>query len=321
MKKIQDCWKEIRNAGLANDTGILFMEAGIPLNVYAIVEGSSEGIAVVVKPKIPSRIEQFESYGMRFETCEIFGLNGVKILHNSQHRDEFLIFMADLLDSEHYSVSSDPIFCLSKFVEIVLRWKNFFKVIGDKSYFDIKGMFGEMHILSQLLNLGMNQTELLESWQIDHKSRVDFIFSRKQIEIEVKSIEAVTDKNVPISSIEQLTNVGRQQFLAVNKIRTGTGISINELYVSVRERLNEQLRTKLDNLLVEFKLPPKILKNFDSSKFSVVDTIIYNVDNSFPRFTRPTVPEGIVSAKYEIALSSIPLSNHSSMEKIMEHLK
>lgn len=320
MKSIQDCWIEIKNSELRNNSGIMLLDSRIPFNIYAVVEGSSEGIALTIKPKIP-KIEYFESYGMKLESCELFNTNGVKLLHNSLHREEFLIFLSDLLSPSHYESSSDPVFCLSIFLDILNRWKKFFKIIDDKSYFDLKGFFGEMIFLKKLLDTNLSQIEVLEAWQIDNKSRVDFIFNRFNTEMEIKTIETGLEKNICISSIDQLSDVGRKQFLVVNKLISGGEMSIGDLYRVINEKLNESLRIKFNNLLTEFKIPPKILDRYNAEKFSISETSIYSVDNLFPRITRSNVHAGIVSAKYEVALLSIPISNYSTFESIMGNLK
>ena len=315
-------WNEV--AQTLPMSGIKQVEANLPFTTYVAIIDNCRGVVVATDKQVVLRVQAFESYGLIFKRFEQGSKKGLMLLQRAPHREEFMLFLEDLLDPKHYSIDLDVSMAIAQFSAIVLKWKRCFMQIGDATYFDLKGLFGEMTFVNNLLSSGVDADRILTAWRIDRERyRVDFEFMDKCVEVEVKAIEQGTDREIKISSIEQLTNSpGIQLFLAVFAIESGVGITINELFNSINARLATKVtQDNLAELFFGYGLPPRLMKNYDDQKFRVSSVQFYNVAGTFPRMHRNIIPPAISSATYEITVNQIPHETITKFENLLREVQ
>lgn len=190
----------------------------------------------------------------------------------------------------------------------IKRWKAF--LAGRKARTltaeEVRGLFGELTFIRQLIREGFTEKKALESWQGSEGSHQDFIWGNKSVEI--KCLSGRERSTVRISSEDQLEAVNDNLFLRVFRLADMSGSekarSLNDLAREVEGVFSDS--EALENFSNKMAKAGYVeLHEYDNPKFIVAEEKSYRVTNEFPRLIRSEIPEGVVRVGYEIELESI----------------
>ncbi|KQP24744.1 hypothetical protein ASF27_11770 [Methylobacterium sp. Leaf102] len=165
------------------------------------------------------------------------------------------------------------------------------------------GLFGELTILGDIIELGADPRLIVEAWQGPLGGNQDFIPGTGALE--VKSTLATSGFPASIASLEQLDDSIRQPlFLAAVRLSLDpTGVTLPERADSIKSRLAEQggVQDLFDIRLLQAGLLPKAVQRY-TRRFLRRSTVVLAVSDIFPRLTRRSVHPAIGKARYEIEL-------------------
>lgn len=165
------------------------------------------------------------------------------------------------------------------------------------------GLVGELTLLRAIIDAGAPVAPTIESWVGPLDGLQDFEIGTGAFE--VKTTLSAAGFPAKIGALEQLDNSARQPlFLAGIRLRqTETGLSLPE-------RVAEMLDVAAGEAEAMRLLSERLLAAgyFDAHadlyvrRFTLVDTLVIEVKEGFPRLTPGSVPLGITKATYEIDL-------------------
>lgn len=190
----------------------------------------------------------------------------------------------------------------------VRRWKAFMSGrAGDLlSPEEIRGLFGELTFLLELIERQFPRVEAVEAWMGPDRSHQDFIFGNTAVEI--KSLSGEERSAVRISSEDQLESLQDELFLRLYRLSSmpdsDQARSLNDLVQIAQDRLdNADALDEFDRKLAAYGYAP--FPDYDEPRFIVSDVTTYAVTDGFPRLARSGLPAGIANVKYMIRLEAI----------------
>lgn len=203
------------------------------------------------------------------------------------------------------NVSGDIL--LHSFIDRVSAWQDFMR--RDHQNLSIEsqtGLYGELSFLKDLLELGL-KSEAIKTWDGPLNGLQDFHIGFGAIE--VKSTVSMDGFIAKISSLDQLSdNTYKPLYLVGKKLSiSANGVSLPMLIEEIRSFIkNDQ------TLLSEFeaRLVRSGYLDVHSAVYDrllvVEESLMYEVNEDFPRLTPQLVNPLVKSAKYEIDISSLP---------------
>lgn len=218
--------------------------------------------------------------------------------------NQFVTFCNDVCkQTEHLQKNSSKGYeavCNAYFV-----WQKMFKgqndILGES---EIKGLIGELLYLKDIIIPKYGQTRSIEAWSGTEKTRKDFSIDNTWYEI--KTID-VGKPTVKITSIEQLDSSldGTLAVFQVEKMAPGfNGVNLNSLIESIIT-LFTSLQDKDDFISKLNKAGYFSNSDYDDYVYDIKSLTEYNVNNSFPRLRKDSIPVAVSSASYELLLSEI----------------
>jgi hypothetical protein len=194
---------------------------------------------------------------------------------------------------------------------ILARWRYFWgrlpKNVLNKE--EIIGLFAELWFLRYWLLPYSETVSALRSWNGPHGARHDFEMPR--VSVEVKGTVSVRGRRHWINGIDQLSPpMSGQLFLFSLKIREEGGaiITLPELVKSITQYISEEPDAMeiFENSLSLTGYSPVHEDEYGKMHFRVVDQLLFEVRDTFPRLTADTlhggIPHGIETIEYEINL-------------------
>ena len=180
----------------------------------------------------------------------------------------------------------------------------------------VRGLFGELWVLRQLLNYTGDASETVSAWCGPDKVHQDFIF--RDTAIETKTLSGRERNSVRISSEDQLETLSDRLYLSVLRLVTTSepsshAFSLNELVHIVENELAvamalDEFYRKISSIGY-FELP-----DYDEPFFIVANQQFYHVKEDFPRLARSELPDGITRVSYNIRLETIESYKCSEQE-------
>jgi len=197
---------------------------------------------------------------------------------------------------------------LSVATEQLKRWKAFMagKKRGILSPEEVRGLFGELIFLRQIVDVTDNERDAVKSWEGPESAQQDFIYS--DLAIEIKTLSGRERNAVRISSEDQLDSLKDSLFLKVFRLTemptSDRALSLNDL---VRKISSEFTDREVDEEFCDklAKAGYVELHEYDSPKFIVSEERLYAVTEGFPRLIRSELPEGVANVRYSIALEQL----------------
>ncbi|GAA4241664.1 PD-(D/E)XK motif protein [Winogradskyella damuponensis] len=237
----------------------------------------------------------------------------------------------ELIDEYYYTLFNDLIISLffkikdlenhleykAIFISTINKWSAFLANSRNNKLSEdvIKGMFGELSVLNELLinTTPQKVNSILKSWQGPYDVNTDFVFDNKNIEVKTKSID---NSKVKISSEHQLDNEpGKSMELLVVSVESNYNSkeTIESLTSTVKDsilKLNGDLSI-LFEALAQKSLFPSNLKEYNNYKFTLKQHITYDCNlvldknKVFPRLIKSKLPIHISKVKYSVNLQDL----------------
>ncbi|KEP89847.1 MULTISPECIES: PD-(D/E)XK motif protein [Aeromonas] len=230
------------------------------------------------------------------------------ILTLARHIDSDLFFgLCETLISS-LKIVTDPAVALSVTLAHLKRWKVF--LAGNNARLlspeEVRGLFGELHVLRTLYNETLPQTVAVDAWCGPNDSHQDFMFGNRAIE--VKSLSCRERNSVCISSEDQLESLSDELFLLIQRIidmpSSEHALSLNDIVTLIKGELvePEALELFMDKLANVGFVP---LAQYDTPCFVVSGVQGYRITADFPRLIRSKLPQGVTKVTYDLMLESI----------------
>lgn len=203
---------------------------------------------------------------------------------------------------------SDSATALAVALAHLRRWKAFLAGRNARllSPEEIRGLFGELHVLRLLYQDTLAQAAAVDAWCGPEDSHQDFIFGNRAVE--VKSLSGRERSTVRISSEDQLESLVDELFLLTQRLRdipdAQHALSLNGIVALIEHELTdaEAIEQFADKLAGVGYTP---LAEYDAPSFVVGALQVYRVTDKFPRLIRSALPSGITKVSYDIMLEAI----------------
>lgn len=226
-------------------------------------------------------------------------------LENIRNQDVFLKLCQDLIDQVKNSQQNQSTF--HQICKRLLKWQSLLSGKSQNllSKNEIQGLYAELYFLAEALTHDSSrESTIVEGWKGPEKTQHDFILN--DIAIEIKSIAGDQRHKVRISSEDQLDTHLSKLYLRIYLLSEAPngGESLN----SIVKRITNLLSSRENKNLFEVKLEKARyidISDYDVPTFLVKECRTYQVIDGFPRITRTTIPQGIVSVTYDLILASI----------------
>ena len=228
-----------------------------------------------------------------------------ELLRNEQ-QGVFAIFCCDIIEHSRLSTNEKEALQL-----IIKRYKQWNKLLesqrsGLMSEQSRKGLVGELLFLEGRLLLTSSLLSVVQGWAGADNADQDFVYSDGWFEVKSLNPSATS---VIISSLEQLDCVD-DGTLVIQRIEKtsperANAFSLNDVVYRIFDLLTSESEA-LDLFRAKLTAYGYIdLQEYAEQKYIHNETVLYRVDNLFPRLTAKNVPTQITTAHYELSLSSL----------------
>jgi hypothetical protein len=289
------------------DGGFLQIDAQHPLEWHIGYQSISQRTLLLVCDSQIEAVDSSKSMVVtrrRRETDNRWTLS-FELVRNEQ-QGVFAILCCDVIEHSRSATNENDALKL-----VLSRYKQWSKLLesqnsGLMSEQSRKGLLGELLFLEKRIAISDNSLSVIQGWAGADGADLDLVYPDGWHEVKSVSVSATS---IVISSLEQLdcTDVGELVVQRIDKTtpsKTGA-FSLNE----VVHRISMTLLSDVDALdLFRAKLSTYgyiDLQEYSEQKYYHTETVIYRVDESFPRLTTQSVPSQIVSAHYELSLPSL----------------
>jgi len=226
--------------------------------------------------------------------------------------DMFCLMAEDIISflSSHYNNAEEDV--LQTFLGRIRAWQTFMDhgSLGVLSSEAEIGLFGELVVLREFLKTTLPKIDVVTAWEGPIDGLQDFLVGTGAVE--VKTTVSPASFPAKIGSLEQLDNSLTQPlYLAGIRLEiNASGHTLPEFSRSLREYLSADpsALALYDSRLMRAGLF-EIHTDSYIRKFQHMNTLVFSVDENFPRLTSGNVRPEIRRANYEIDLSLVKYSN------------
>lgn len=181
----------------------------------------------------------------------------------------------------------------------VSHWERFMERAADGlSDTDQIGLYGELRMISRLLECGASPSQVLSSWKGPLAGNHDFEIEGRALE--VKSTVANADTKVVISNERQLDSFGLSVlFLAVVSLdrRQGAGQTLPELIDDLRNRLDGANSITFEDRLLAAGFHHSKVAMYSAFGYQVRRSRFFMVGEGFPRI----IPADLKPAVHDVS--------------------
>lgn len=220
--------------------------------------------------------------------------------------DLFSRMAADLIDVLGRLDGAPEPLLVKTLMQRIRSWQDFMSrsSIDKLSNEEEVGLIGELRLLVELLQAGVEPSAAINSWQGPLDGIHDFISSTSAIE--VKATLASGGFRVRISSLEQLDSLVFENvhLFAVRLILDEKGATLPEYISTVYELIGPSDVPGLESriLATGYRFGTEELY---TRRFSVEERLMFSVGPEFPRLSRANVPRQVVEAKYVLDIDQL----------------
>ncbi len=282
-------------------------ETGIRLGVMS--PGDIRELLIQLSPKDRADFVPPQWAGMRFEIIMMDapdkGTRHIRLyLDKPEHKNVFTTVCADIVDTLLRIVK--PEHRTMKLIACLEKWSRFFHKYGVEglSKEGQRGLFGELYWLQQLLTAGMDESQVIDSWQGCRRSYHDFEFAGRLVE--VKTTISKEPRRIRINNERQLDDRGfKDMFLYVLTLHPALsgGLSLLELINSVRSSISGNIAAKE---LFEQSLRDAgyldVHEPLYDTRYMVKTEEAFQVREGFPRII--DLPSGTGDISYSLTISA-----------------
>jgi hypothetical protein len=170
-----------------------------------------------------------------------------------------------------------------------------------------RGLWGELHCLSEELMPRLGPTETVDGWKGPARAHQDFQFQRGAIE--VKTTKAKQPQSVRITSERQLDDkTWPALFLHVLVLEEheGAGLTLPHLVETVRAKLATDLaaREKFEDALLSASYLDAHAPRYATIGYAMRSAQWFCVTGDFPRIVENQLPAGVGEVGYALSLAA-----------------
>ena len=184
------------------------------------------------------------------------------------------------------------------------------KEVSSISIASIRGLYGELHVFSELLNTEqVSAITLLAGWHRPSPAIRDFSFEDRDIEVKTRTR---TSQTIEISSEFQLENHGSRSLelrvVTIDHIAKSGTDSLGTLYSQILENLPLGLKKTFEDKCLEDAFFPYPGPDFMplTYKLNVIEDMSFDAGKQgFPKIEKSHLPEGISGVTYKIDVSRL----------------
>ena len=245
-----------------------------------------------------------------------------ELLRNEQ-QGVFAILCCDIIEHSRLAANEEEALKL-----VIKRYKQWSKLLetqrsGLMSEQSRKGLVGELLFLEGRLLSSEFPLSTVQGWAGADSADQDFVYPDGWFEVKSISLSSVS---VTISSLEQLdcADAGALVIQRIERVSPdkANSFSLNDVVYRIFAALADE-SDALDLFRTKLSAYGYIdLQEYSEQKYYHTETVLYRVDESFPRLTAKDVPTQITSARYELSLPALAewqkeqiLWTHRSLEK------
>lgn len=227
---------------------------------------------------------------------------------------DFVDLFNDLIISLYSKIKEidNPNIYSKELIYSFYKWAEFFEdKLGSKlSNEEIKGLFGELFILNELLEKAdpNNINFILDSWKGPYDTTNDFVLDKKNIEIKTKDDSKSFVKISSEYQLEKEFDKGLELLVVSIKNDMLKGGSINDLLNVIVDNVRQNLGdlTILYHTLAQKGLTIESSKEYNNFRFIVTKTNSYDCnDIAFPKLSVSNIPEEITQLNYILRLTTL----------------
>ena len=242
-----------------------------------------------------------------FENIELFqtptqgGLRIVLVLNDDKLINSFSVMCYDL--AVRSQKTADPAAALAIVLRALKNWSDLLKwrAADGLTYSQAIGLLGELMVVKRFLSEDLTDPlTLIRGWRGPDGDARDIGFNGTRIE--VKTRHATRAVALKISSLNQLDDCGDHVHIVLNRVSPAdAGVSLVVLVAWISQYLlshaaaTSEFERKLE--LAGFNGESAVSKR----TFELDERLVFDVNRDFPRLIPSNVPQGIVSASYEIS--------------------
>ncbi len=227
---------------------------------------------------------------------------------------DFIDLFNDLILSLFFKIKdlSEAEYSYKEFVYSFYKWADFFedKLKPKLSHEEIKGLFGELFFLNDLLQHSntANVNSILESWKGMYDTSHDFVFETKNIEVKTKEQSKLFVKISSEYQLEKEFDKGLELMVISVKVDLVNGHSIHDLL----NKIVRYLRTNSGDSSILYKaisqkgLTIESTKQYNNYKFKVIKSSLYDCEKEdFPLLSKSNIPPEITGLSYKLRVNTL----------------
>lgn len=215
----------------------------------------------------------------------------------------FAVFAADL--ASILSMAGSVETRMRMLLEKILVWKRFFKKnIAPLSEDQVRGLFGELEILSRVIaSIGVDAA--LDTWKGPAGELHDFRFDVSRIEVKTWGNESAP--RIFISDPSQIViDTTWPVFIAAVQISkdNASGLTLSEKINRVLTGMSAPQKSIMEVLLADVGYL-QVHAELYSKRYTIADILYYHIRNGFPMIDPTTLPGGVTNLKYALELGAL----------------
>lgn len=221
----------------------------------------------------------------------------------------FRLMVCDVISALDHAVANgaDETKLMKVFIGRVAGWQEFMrKGTQTLSAESEIGLIGELLVLHEIIKIGVSSVVAIESWVGPLDGVQDFEIGTGVLE--VKSTISNSGFLAKIGSLDQLDDSLRQPLflVGVRLKQAANGKNLPEIVKTICDELGSN--SESDGLLIDRLLAGGYVDAHAESyfrKFELVEMLLLEVVDTFPRLISGKVPVGIMKTTYEIDIEKI----------------
>ena len=295
-------WANLEQAGVPWG-GLIVSEFGEVEKTLVLSGTFQRGLMIQTASK-PFAFPEFDAVDVQVNQLETGKWTLLFVLLDPEHQDEFATLCSDML-AVCIGINEEAE-TLTRMLEAYRSWLDFYKTSASLTVEVLRGLFGELLFLKEILLTKMTASAAISAWQGPLGSPQDFILDGFRA-AEIKTVRP-GGVRVKISSLSQLDYMG-ELYLVVYPLDLVSGKhagqTTQQLISSITQGLNDVDSKAFAERLAALRLDLQH-KFVSEIKFQNEEARFYRADTiGFPKLTTESIPLGIDQAKYEIGLAAL----------------
>lgn len=307
--QLEEQWQSLEEQSLSSEANMLRLSSACKADLFIAFNQDNQRCLLLLSEEVPP----LRSNGIIKTRLSLNWDNDNKHLVLTLLDSGYIKLFDDLVVSLHNAINSavSDASYTSIFLNTFQQWVEFFEV--DKqdrlTLNEIKGLFGEMWLLQQLIELKQqNAPSILAAWKGPFDQGQDFVFDDEHLE--VKSIDEGRNI-VKISSEFQLdVPTDKNLLLVVLHLVSASddSKSLKELFFEIKELLLTNLSdiSPLYKALYQKGIHLGNIHLYDNYRFEIIRKTVFDATSEeFPKLSRHNIAKAISGVRYTLGLSSL----------------